>query len=118
MRLLLTARDILEKKFNKNVKGYDAEEVDKFLDQVLNDYRMIDGVVEALNSQINSLKRDNDALKAQVREKDVEISLQKSKNALLNTGANGTLDSLELLQRCSKYEKKLYQMGVDPSKIK
>lgn len=117
MRLQLSAKEILEKKFEKNVKGYNADEVDQFLDKVLIDYRMIDGVVQSLNSQIVTLKRENEALKASIREKESEISIQKSKNIVLSHN-EGSLDNLELLQRCSKYEKKLYQMGVDPSKIK
>ena len=83
MRLQLSAKEILEKKFEKNVKGYNADEVDQFLDKVLIDYRMIDGVVQSLNSQIVTLKRENEALKASIRDKESEISIQKSKNILL-----------------------------------
>ena len=35
---LLTKKDILNKKFKKDIKGYDAQEVDYFLDQVIRDY--------------------------------------------------------------------------------
>ena len=42
MKLQLTSKEILNKEFKKSVKGYDASEVDAFLDKVLSDYRMID----------------------------------------------------------------------------
>ena len=45
-------------------------------------------------------------------------TIQKSKNFALTNSHEGNLDNLELLQRCSKYEKKLYELGVDPNKIK
>lgn len=62
MKLKLTSNDILNKEFDKNVKGYDALEVDKFLDQVLEDYRVIDDVVGNLNLRIRNLKSENDEL--------------------------------------------------------
>ena len=118
MKLQLNAKDILNKQFEKDVKGYNPDEVDSFLDKVLTDYRMVEGVMESLKEQIVTLKRENESLRIKIREKDDEISMQKSKNILKNEFKNDSLDNLELLQRCSRYEKKLYQLGVDPSKIK
>ncbi len=118
MKLVLNCKDILNKKFKSNVKGYDPVEVDSFLDKVLLDYKTIDKEVDLLNSQIISLKRDNETLKAALRDKDAAISIEKSKNIALSGSHQSSLDNLELLQRCSAYEKKLYQLGIDPSKVK
>lgn len=116
MKLLLTSKEILNKEFSIAIKGYNANEVDAFLDKVLNDYRMIDSVTKALNSQINQLKKENEKLKIALNEKDAEIS--KNNNDLQVSVGINRLDNLDLLKKISKYEKKLYQMGVDPSRIK
>lgn len=118
MKLKLNSQDLLTKKFIGNVKGYDMDEVDQFLDIILEDYKNFESVLSETNNKINVLKRDNESLKSQIRKKDLEISAQKSKNIYLNKDKSGSIDNLELLKRCSTYEKKLYQLGVDPSKIK
>lgn len=116
MKLVLTSKEILNKEFSITARGYDATEVDTFLDKVLNDYRMIDSVVKALNSQINQLKKENEKLRKSLNSKEAEIN-ENYNNLQVSTGVN-RLDNLDLLRKISKYEKKLYQMGVDPSKIK
>lgn len=118
MKLVLSYKEILNKKFKQNTRGYDPEEVDVFLDKVLSDYKTVEKEVDNLNAQIISLKRDNETLKAALRDKDAAISIEKSKNIALSNSHQSSLDNLELLQRCSAYEKKLYQLGIDPSKIK
>ncbi len=121
MKLKLTEKEILNKKFKANVKGYDANEVDNFLDLILSDYRFIESKEKDYEGNHNSLKRENESLKSNVRELEQEISILKSKIAVLETNKTKThedLDPLELLQKCSKYEVKLVELGVDPSKIK
>ena len=80
MKLNLDWKDILNKKFKQNQKGYDPDEVDAFLDKILEDYKSIDKEIDALNGKIISLRRDNETLKASLREKDTVISIQKGKN--------------------------------------
>ena len=121
MKLRLTSKDILNKKFKSSPNGYNPEDVDTFLDKILEDYRDIDKEIDNLNAQLVSLKRDNEALKSGLREKEQVISIQKSKNIALRNNQNNhesSLDNLELLQKCGAYERKLYELGVDPSKIK
>ena len=116
MKLQLTAKDILKKSFKTETKGYCATEVDLFLDKVLSDYRLIDSVMAANNTQIERLLKENQYLKNQLSKKDAELS--DNHNIFLANPDTAKLDNLELLKKISKYEKKLYQMGVDPSKIK
>ncbi|MBO8427374.1 MAG: DivIVA domain-containing protein [Firmicutes bacterium] len=116
MKLQLSSKDILNKTFKKNTKGYDPNEVDSFLDKILSDYRMIDGVMKGLESQIDQLKKDNQNLRVELSKKDAELS--GNHNQFLANPDIVRLDNLDLLKKISKYEKKFYQMGVDPSKIK
>ena len=118
MKLRSSSKDILNKKFKQSANGYDPEEVDTFLDKILEDYRTIDKEIDGLNAEIISLKRDNETLKANLRDKEQAISIQKSKNIALMSSHQSSLDNLELLQKCSAYERKLYELGVDPNKVK
>lgn len=116
MKLLLTSKDILNKEFSKNVKGYDPLEVDTFLDQVLKDYKVIDNVVINLNDKINDLKKENQELTNELESLKVQ-NVKKSKQTFV-VNDYSRLDNLDLLKKISAYENKLYELGVDPSKIK
>ncbi len=116
MKLQLTSKNILGKEFKIVSNGYDPNEVDDFLDVVLSDYRMIDSVIRGLETQVDRLKIDNQKLRVELSKKDAELST--TQNEILINPDVAHLDNLDLLKKISKYEKKLYQMGVDPSKIK
>lgn len=95
MKLNLTSKKILNKKFKKSEEGYDVEEVEKFLEKIALDYREF----ESMSIEDNSNLSDN-----------IEESAS-------NSDVNH-LDNLDLLRKIGKYEKKLYELGVDPTKIK
>ena len=46
--LLLTPKDILEKEFKIDTRGYRPQEVDKFLDAIISDYEEMISVVRDL----------------------------------------------------------------------
>jgi DivIVA domain-containing protein len=54
----LTTKDILEKDFKTAIRGYNQEEVDQFLDIIIQDY-------ETLHKEIERLKQENEKLKKQ-----------------------------------------------------
>ncbi|WP_028402746.1 cell division regulator GpsB [Ectobacillus panaciterrae] len=64
-KLKLTAKDILEKEFKTGIRGYQQEEVDKFLDLVIKDY-------EALHQEIEHLQQENARLKRMVEEQKMK----------------------------------------------
>ncbi|MBU5594202.1 cell division regulator GpsB [Amphibacillus sp. MSJ-3] len=53
----LNAKDILDKNFKTAMRGYNQEEVDEFLDIIIQDY-------EFFNQQIDQLIKENQALKS------------------------------------------------------
>ena len=116
MKLSLSSRDILNKQFSKNVKGYDPLEVDQFLDQILQDYRIIDDVVVNLNDKIEKLERQLAMLENDYQ--DLKSSTTKERKSTFAVNDYSRLDNLELLKKIGAYESRLYQLGVDPSKIK
>lgn len=117
----LTKEEILKKKFKKNVKGYDPLEVDEMLDLIIKDYKEYDGEIKDLKNEIINLRRDLEGSKAIIREKDKIISIDKSKLEAQEKSkyySSSEIDPIDLLKKCSKYEVKLAELGVDPSKIK
>ena len=113
----LNPKLILTKVFTGNVKGYDSEEVDEFLDIVVKDYvafedynKEFQKYIVDLETQLRKVKEANSALEVE--------------NARLKQRVDGIKDSdsvsstnIDLLQRISRLEKALYKLGVDPTKI-
>ncbi|TYR79976.1 cell division regulator GpsB [Priestia megaterium] len=60
-KIRLTAKEILEKEFKTGMRGYNQEEVDKYLDSIIKDY-------EAFHEEIELLQTENLRLKKQVEE--------------------------------------------------
>ncbi|QHS22548.1 cell division regulator GpsB [Virgibacillus sp. MSP4-1] len=55
-RVQLTTKEILEKDFKTAIRGYNQEEVDQFLDIVIQDYEALQGEIERLTQENQRLK--------------------------------------------------------------
>ncbi|WP_188453899.1 cell division regulator GpsB [Virgibacillus oceani] len=55
-QIQLSGKDILEKNFKTAMRGYNQEEVDEFLDTIIQDY-------EAFGQEIERLRQENERLK-------------------------------------------------------
>ncbi|MGE8037318.1 cell division protein DivIVA [Lysinibacillus sp. KCTC 33748] len=60
MDIKLTSKMILEKEFKKNFKGYNVEEVDSFLDEIIQDYETFEKAVAQLREENKQLKEEID----------------------------------------------------------
>ena len=58
MDIKLTSKDILEKEFKKSVKGYNIDQVDQFLDQIMEDYDNFERVINELRAENERLKNE------------------------------------------------------------
>ncbi|MGO1060022.1 cell division regulator GpsB [Planococcus sp. FY231025] len=56
-----TAKDILEKDFKTGMRGYNQDEVDHFLDEIIQDY-------EIFNKKIEQLQTENKRLRAELED--------------------------------------------------
>ena len=52
----LTVKDILEKTFKRSFKGYDEDEVDRFLDQIIDEFKELQDENAALKSELATLR--------------------------------------------------------------
>lgn len=53
MEIKLTAKEILDKDFKQSMRGYNQDEVDKFLDTVIQDYEAFQKKSSNLNEKMN-----------------------------------------------------------------
>ena len=66
-RIALSSKEILEKEFKIDARGYRLQEVDKFLDIVIHDYNEYNSIIKELAIKNNQLHEENEKLKTKVR---------------------------------------------------
>ena len=100
-RIILTSRDILEKDFKIDTRGYRPQEVDQFLDMIIKDYEEMNTIIRDLEREKKQLVEDNIALKQEVRNLKVTLDV-------LADSDNGNSSNADVLRRISKLEKIIY----------
>ena len=95
----LTAKEILDKDFKIDARGYRPQEVDQFLDLIIKDYVDFETTTKRLVTEIKSLESDNAKLKAELR---------NLKSALEIANSNKVETNVDLLKRISDLEKVVY----------
>ena len=103
-RILLTVQDILDKEFKIDTRGYRPQEVDKFLDVIIRDYKEMLSIIKELESDKKSLVEDNIRLKQEVRNLKTKLDVIEEKGSAENTGAT----NVDVLRRLSNLEKIIY----------
>ncbi|SEP66181.1 cell division regulator GpsB [Piscibacillus halophilus] len=93
MKTNLTSQEILDKEFKTTIRGYNQDEVDEFLDLVIQDY-------EAFQKEIESLKEENRRLKTTSKPNG-------STTATNQTRQRGQIN-YDVLQRLSNLEKAVF----------
>ena len=95
----LTAKEILEKDFKIDARGYRPQEVDQFLDMIIKDYVDFETTTKRLVTEIKALESENTKLKAEIR------NLRESLDI---AGSNKGVTNVDLLKRISDLEKVVY----------
>ena len=100
-KIILTSRDILEKEFKIDTRGYRPQEVDRFLDMIIKDYEEMNAIIRELEREKKQLVEDNISLKQDVRN-------LKTKIEVLAESDGGSTTNADMLRRISKLEKIIY----------
>jgi DivIVA domain-containing protein len=102
----LSSKDILEKEFKIDTRGYRLKEVDQYLDLIISDYEQFfkilrekDKEKEELLDEIMSLKQEN---------RNLKTSLEIAKTGEEEAGENRAVSNVDLLKRVSQLEKIVY----------
>lgn len=91
MEIKLDSKAILEKEFKTGLRGYNQEEVDLFLDDIIQDY-------EAYKKMVADLRSENARLNEELE------ACQKRLTTTTNTGST----NFDLLKRISNLEKHVF----------
>lgn len=100
-RILLTGKDILEKEFKIDTRGYRPQEVDKYLDVIIRDYEEFVSIIKELENDKKELIEESIKLKQEIRN-------LKTKLDVLKQGSNNDVSNVDLLRRLSNLEKIIY----------
>ena len=101
-RILLTSKDIYEKEFKVDTRGYRPQEVDKFLDDIMRDYEEWNKIVSELEEEKKEQLEEIIKLKQEIRYLKTQLDVVKDGK---NEGSNNNTD---LLRRISNLEKVIY----------
>ena len=96
-RIALTIKDILEKEFKIDARGYRLQEVDKFLDIIIKDYNEYNNIIKELDKERKSLIQENQDLKQEVRNLKSSIEAVKLDEK--------EITNVDLIRRISQLEK-------------
>ena len=89
---MLTPEEIFEKEFKRSFRGYDIDQVNEFLDQIINDFaKLID--------ENKQLKRENQHLKAGTSRQVVHGGSSSSEKNILED----LLKRVEILEKKTKF---------------
>jgi len=104
LNVSLKPKEILEKSFNIDAKGYRPPEVDAFLDIVIQDYSSYNRFINTLARENNELIEENNRLKNELRrvKMENETLLENRESGKFNTS------NLDILKRLSNLEKAVY----------
>ena len=100
--IVLTSRDILEKEFKIDTRGYRPQEVDKFLDIIIKDYEEMNSIIQDLEKEKSKLIKDNISLKQEIR------NLKNKIDVLVESDGSSNVSNADVLRRISKLEKIIY----------
>lgn len=130
----ITPKDILEKEFSKKFNGYDQEQVDEFLDEIIKQFESLLEENENIIAKNEQLKSDIAKLKQRVdKMDDIEeklmntvISAQRSASSYIekaeeqaqkvmdiaNQNARTVIESTQLRLEAAKQELKKYEKAI------
>ena len=103
-RIMLSPKEILEKEFKLDTRGYRPQEVDKFLDTIISDYEEMFSIIRELDRDKKDLIEENMQLKQEIRN-------LKTKLDVVNK-TPGDFNNADLLRRLSNIEKIVYGEGT------
>ncbi|MDD3341869.1 MAG: cell division regulator GpsB [Bacilli bacterium] len=100
-RIILTTKDILEKEFKIDTRGYRPQEVDKYLDIIIKDLEEYQTIIREVKEENRELIDDNMKLKQEIRRLRTKLDAIKDYPV-------GEVHNSDLLRRLSNLEKIIY----------
>ena len=119
VKLFLNSQTIYNHVFPVTSKNsYDATEVDKFLDVIIQDYRLVETSTLIATKEYEAMKEKIKALEKEKRSLEVELEKYKVRFANIKSDDNVTTDNIEYISRINALERFLWANGFNPDTIK
>ncbi len=115
--LKLNANKILHKQFEGAKPGYNALQVDTFLDTVISDYEYMEKYISTSEKKLDELQKLNAMLNKNLTKIEAENAVMNEKFQNISDDDNISLSNLDLLKRISALEQALFKAGIDPKNI-
>ena len=107
---MLTPLDIHNKEFKRSFRGYNEDEIDDFLDQVVNDYEKLFRENDNLKEELSRMKKDNAQYqKLENNLKETLLIAQKTANEVTDTAKQHA----EKLRESTAKERQLTRQMVE-----
>lgn len=101
---VLKTKDILNKQFKRSFRGFDIDEVDAFLDQIMRDY-------DTFQKEISFLQSENERLLNKIDELSKQASIAKPTRTTSIPSAGVT--NFDILKRLSNLEKHVFDSKLE-----
>ncbi len=102
----LSPKDILEKEFKIDTRGYRLKEVDGYLDLIIGDYEKFYNILKEKDKQIDELQEEIMNLKSEIR--NLKLSIEIAEGQDKKDELNKNVSNVDLLKRLSQLEKIVY----------
>lgn len=100
-KIILSPKEILEKEFKIDARGYRMQEVDKFLDLIIGDYNEFINTIDHLEEEKEQLLNDIMRLKQEIRNIKTNLEVVKGKG-------EREVTNVDIMRRISQLEKYVY----------
>jgi len=102
-KLNLDPQTIVDKQFDIDFKGYNPDQVDQVLDQIIQDYQTYEDLLEAERKKSAELERTNASLRAKLIEVSGKARVQEDADPMQQGASN-----VDILKRLSRLEKQVF----------
>lgn len=100
----LTTKDIFEQEFKVGFRGYDQDEVNDFLDEIMKDYDAYEAIIKELKGEIARLK----AQAANAPRASVVATPVAEESDTLRTERASSATNFDILRRLNRLEKEVF----------
>lgn len=117
VKLLLDSNKIFHRDFAGTKPGYDALQVDAFLDVIIKDYDSFAKYQEEVEQEEKDLNSKVSMLTEELSKAEAENAQLKSKLQDIDGNQDAAFSNINYLQRIAKLEKALSKAGINPNTI-
>ena len=102
-KLNLDPQKIVDKELDIDFKGYNPDQVDHLLDEIIQDYQTYENMIADLTKKAEELERTNASLRAKLIEVEGKVKAQEDLDPILQGASN-----VDILKRLSRLERQVF----------